>query len=85
MVGRVPLCVHGAGETKTGSVSSPGAEVGGTLFELFSYLGETTPKHPATSPQSCSQGAALKARRPTVSSQMKGSQGQGFGPMPVKP
>ena len=52
MVGRVPLCVHGAGETKTGSVSSPGAEEGGRC--LLSYLGETTPKHPATSPQSCS-------------------------------
>lgn len=74
MVGRVPLCVHGAGETKTGSVSSPGAEEGWALFVQF--LGGSHTQALCHLSHSCSQGAALKARRPT------GLEGW---PQPVKP
>lgn len=74
MVGRVPLCVHGAGETKTGSVSSPGAEEGWALF--VQLLGGNHTQAPCHLSHSCSQGAALKTRRPT------GLEGW---PQPVKP
>lgn len=74
MVGRVPLCVHGAGETKTGSVSSPGAEEGWALFVQF--LGGNHTQALCHLSHSCSQGAVLKARRPT------GLEGW---PQPVKP
>lgn len=48
MVGRVPLCVHGAGETKTGSLSTPGAE---EEWELFVQLLGDLAQHPAPLPK----------------------------------
>lgn len=53
MVGRVPLCVHGAGETKTGSLSTPGAEEGwGFLVQLL--------EGPRPAPCSPPQGRSLE-------------------------
>lgn len=68
MVGRVPLCVHGAGETKTGSLTTPETEEGTGLF--VQSLGGLCPT-PFCSPQSYSLVGRVgdwTAGRPTVMS-----------------
>lgn len=50
---------------------------GGTVCSVTWGNYTQAPCHLSPEPQS---GAALKARRPTVSSRVKGSQGRGFGP-----
>lgn len=68
MVGRVPLCVHGAGETKMGSLSTPGAD---EVWELFVQLFGEPCLAPCLSPQSCGpkgERGHWTAGRPTVTS-----------------
>lgn len=78
MVGRVPLCVHGAGETKTGSLSTPGAEEG---WEFLVQLLEG----PRPAPCSPLQGRSQEVGRPGRQGGQQyalgeGSQSQGLTP-----
>lgn len=78
MVGRVPLCVQGAGETKTGSVSSPGAEEGWALFVRL--LGGNHTQAPCHLSYSCSQGGSTEGQEAKCKRWVKGSQGRKVGP-----
>lgn len=80
MVGRVPLCVHRAGETKTGSLSTPETEEGKGL--LSSYLGDFV-QHLFALPKAIVQweSGGLDSREAN-SNEWEGSQSQGLGPTP---
>ena len=85
MVGRVPLCVHGAGETKTGSLSTlagggrGGAEEGRGLFD---QLHEDLARDPAPSPKMQPGGGRgdRTARRPTAVSGGGNHKARGVAP-----